>query len=119
MLPKVTQLFELPQILPDAAFEPEIFETLAEGNGIKIERIISKGHVTKSEFWYEQNTDEWVMLLQGTAILLFDQDSGEELTLHTGQAILISAYRRHRVIFTSTKPPCVWLAIHANFTNAS
>ncbi len=116
MLPFITNLFELPNPLPVPEEQPEIFETLASGQGVLVERIISNGHITESGSWYEQSTDEWVLLLQGKATLMFDKEDGETLTLEAGQAIFIPALRQHRVIYTSQTPPCIWLAVHANLT---
>ncbi|MFK7907206.1 MAG: cupin domain-containing protein [Chitinophagales bacterium] len=37
---------------------------------------------------------------------------GEELQLKGGDSVFIEAGRKHRVIFTSKEPPCIWLAVH-------
>lgn len=92
----------------------EIFEALhqSEEKGILIERIISTGQTTPENEWYDQEKDEWVVLLQGKATLLFDEAEGEVLELKGGEAVFIAARRKHRVIFTSSEPPCIWLAVH-------
>jgi cupin 2 domain-containing protein len=43
-------LKNIPQSLPD-----ELFETLVKTDTIHIQRIISKGHTTPKEGWYDQN----------------------------------------------------------------
>lgn len=109
-----TALFQLPAELP-APHQPEFFETLLKCEHIHIERIVSNGQQAPPDFWYEQDTDEWVLLLTGTATLLFDHETGETHTLSSGDWVFIPAMRRHRVIFTSQNPPCIWLAVHGKF----
>ena len=89
----------------------ELFETiiLADGN-TRIERIVSHGHVSPEGFWYEQDEDEWVLVLEGTARIGFAD--GSEVTLKKGGHLLLPQHVRHRVTHTSS--PCVWLAVFAN-----
>jgi cupin 2 domain-containing protein len=62
-------LFEnIPDKIPD-----EIFETLIENNNVRVEKIISKGHSSPKDFWYNQEENEWVILLKGHAKLLFEK----------------------------------------------
>lgn len=103
-------LFVLPAAMPDE----EVFEPLAEGNGIVIERIISTGQTTPEGQWYDQERDEWVVLLQGEAVLGYE--NGKQVALKPGDWLLIPAHERHRVLSTSSQPPCIWLAIHAKLT---
>lgn len=90
----------------------EVFETLVEGSA-KIERIISHGQTTPENEWYDQETDEWVVLLQGQAII-YIEDKGE-VHLSTGSYLLIPAHEKHRVTYTSESPACIWLAVHGDF----
>lgn len=90
----------------------EVFETLVEGSA-KIERIISHGQITPENKWYDQEIDEWVILLQGQATILIE-DIGE-IYLSAGSYLLIPAHQKHRVTFTSESPSCIWLAVHGNF----
>ncbi len=92
----------------------EFVEHLAEGDDILIERILSIGHTTPEGDWYDQERDEWVVLLRGSAKLLFED--GSEAHLREGDALCIPAHRKHRVTFTSSKPPCIWLAVHAEMS---
>ena len=105
-----SNLFDLPADFYAPPTGPELFETLLSTPGLKVERILSRGHTTPDKEWYDQDQDEWVILLQGQATLLFDDDSTTDLG--PGDYLLIPAHTRHRVIHTSTEPPCVWLAIH-------
>ena len=103
-------LFALPSELP----ENELFEPLAAGNGTVIERIISTGQSTPEGEWYDQERDEWVVLLQGRATV--EYDNGRRIDLCAGDWILIPAHERHRVMSTSAEPPCIWLAVHGQLT---
>ncbi len=103
-----TSLLTLPA---DWDGKEEYVETILSLAGVRIERIISRGHTTAAGSWYDQGWDEWVTLLQGEARLAFDD--GTELSLGRGDSLYIAAHRRHRVSFTSDDPPCIWLALHA------
>ncbi|KGK00511.1 phosphoribosylaminoimidazole carboxylase ATPase subunit [Thalassotalea sp. ND16A] len=50
----------------------EVFETLASSSKVKIERIVSKGHCSPTKGWHQQECHEWVIVLQGAAILTFE-----------------------------------------------
>ncbi len=97
---------EIPDDLKD-----EIFQNLFEKENLKIERIISNGQTTPEDFWYDQNQNEFVILLKGKAKILFEIDL-EEVELNTGDYILIEARKKHKVIFTSKNETTIWLAVH-------
>ncbi len=99
-------LFDLPKPLPDK----EIFEPLIPDNGILIERILSSGQSSPEGQWYDQERDEWVVLIQGQAKLVWED--GRELEMESGDWLFIPAHERHRVEWTSEDPPCIWLAVH-------
>lgn len=91
--------------LPD-----EVFTALLERPGLRIERIVSHGHVSPPGFWYDQEQPEWVLVLQGAARLRFeDQDRG--IDMRPGDFIDIAARRRHRVEWTTPDEPTIWLAV--------
>lgn len=96
---------QLPEQIPE-----EIFETLLSRDNIRIERIVSKGHTTEAGTWYDQEWDEWVLLMQGEAILLFADH--RQLHLKTGDYVLIPAHVKHRVQWTVPNLETIWLAIH-------
>ncbi len=99
-------LFEaVPAGLPDE----QILE-LAAGAGTRIERIVSCGHASAPGFWYDQDQPEFVVLLQGRATLEFDD--GQLVRLRAGDHLTIAAHAHHRVAWTSSEPPAVWLAVH-------
>ncbi|MCA8993855.1 MAG: cupin domain-containing protein [Planctomycetaceae bacterium] len=95
---------EIPEQLPE-----ELVSILAENKHARIERIVSKGHRSPVGFWYDQNEHEWVVLLAGAATLSFDD--GEPLEMKAGDCVLIPAYRKHRVDWTTADEPTIWLAV--------
>jgi cupin 2 domain-containing protein len=96
--------------VPKAAVGEEKVEALIPDKGVLIERIISCGHASPAGFWYDQERDEWVALLQGQAEVSFVDGRREKLS--SGDWLFIPAHQRHRVEATSTDPPCIWLAVH-------
>lgn len=98
--------------LPEQAAGHETFFPLVSDQGILIEKIVSTGQTSPMGFWYNQERDEWVALLQGRAILAWEDGSQTELA--AGDHILIPAHKQHRVAYTSSEPPCIWLAVHGN-----
>ena len=103
-------LFSLPDNLPDE----EIQEPLISDRGVLIERIVSSGQTTPEGEWYDQGRDEWVVLLQGEALLTYADGRG--LELKAGDHVLIPAHEKHRVDATSRDPACIWLAVHGELT---
>jgi len=91
-------------------FKDETFETLLESKNLKIERIVSDAHVSPKDFWYDQEEDEWVIVLQGGAVVGFDNK--ESANLGVGDYLHIKTHQKHRVEWTSEKEKTVWLAIH-------
>jgi len=89
----------------------EQFAELLSRPGIRIERIVSTGQASPPGFWYEQTDAEWVLVLQGAAILRFE-DEAVAHHLNRGDFIDIAPHRRHRVEWTNSTQPTVWLAVH-------
>jgi cupin 2 domain-containing protein len=86
----------------------EIFDTLLEAGGVKIERIISHSAASPKDFWFDQDKDEWVLVLRGESTLQFHPD--EIVHLKPGDHLLIPKHCRHRVEGTSVET--IWLAVH-------
>jgi cupin 2 domain-containing protein len=78
---------------------------------LRIERIVSTGQASPPGFWYDQEWAEWVLVLAGSAGLLFE-DETEPRVLRAGDYLLIAPHRRHRVAWTDGEQPTVWLAVH-------
>ena len=100
-------LFSLPDELP----AEELFDPIAAGDHVLVERIVSTGQTTPAGEWLEQERDEWVVLLEGRAELSFAD--GTRVALEPGEHTIVPGGVRHRVERTSTEPPCIWLAVHA------
>ena len=102
----MNNIFEaIPEDLTDERFEP-----LVESGSVRIERIISKGHTSPQSGWYEQQQNEWVMVLRGEAVLAFSD--GKTVTLKDGDFVNIPARSKHKVEWTSPDVETIWLAVH-------
>lgn len=88
----------------------EVFESLVESDGIKIERIVSKGHKSPQTGWHVQDYNEWVIVLKGEAILSFADESF--ITLKAGDYINIPGRKKHKVTWTAPGIETIWLAVH-------
>ena len=84
---------------------------LVENENLRIERIVSTGQASPPGFWYDQPWAEWVLVLAGSAGLVFEGEA-EPRVLRPGDYLLIPAHRRHRVAWTDLEQPTVWLAVH-------
>jgi len=63
-------LFEgIPAELPK-----EIFDTICATEGVKIERIVSRGHASPEGFWYDQEKNEFVLVVRGSAGLKLENE---------------------------------------------
>lgn len=85
----------------------EEFYPLLTSPAFKLEKIVSYGQITPEGQWYDQDNDEWVMLLKGSATLRFDS---QRLSLQAGDFLTIPAHVRHRV--EECSDDAVWLALH-------
>ena len=86
----------------------EFFFEIFKNETIKIEKIVSNGQKSPENFWYEQEKSEFVLLLEGFAILEFED---REVELKKGDCINIKAMQKHRVKFTSLDEPTIWFAV--------
>ena len=83
----------------------EIITELLQHKNVTINRIVSNRLSNGS--WYDQEEDEWLVLVEGAALLLIDD---EEKTLKAGDTLFIPAHQLHRVISTSDN--ALWLTVH-------
>ena len=97
---------DIPPIVPE-----EVFECLLETPAFRLERIISKAHVTPQGEWYDQAGSEWVVLLQGAALLRIE-GRDDCVRLNPGDHVYLPAHCRHRVEWTDSSSITVWLALH-------
>lgn len=88
----------------------ERFCRLISREGVRLERIVSKGQSTPAGKWLKGMSDEWVIVLKGKAKLAFE--TKKSLILKPGGHVLIPAGMRHRVEWTPNRTATVWLALH-------
>ena len=88
----------------------EAIEALLQGDGVRVERIVSHGHASPAGFWYDQDEAEWVLVLSGRARLTIEGEAAER-ELGPGDSLFLPAHCRHRVAWTQAGEPTVWLAI--------
>ena len=96
---------DIPAHLPS-----EVFSPLLQAGNIRIERIVSHGHASRDGFWYDQDENEWVIVLKGAARMRVEGQ--EPVSLRAGDFLHIPAHARHRVEWTTPEEPTVWLAVH-------
>lgn len=105
-MPKLINLLaDIPAELPE-----ELIEVVLRASGVRIERIVSQGHCSPDRFWYDQDENEFVVLLSGAARLLFESET-KPLEMKPGSCVNILAHRRHRVEWTDPNEKTVWLAV--------
>ncbi len=106
MLKRRNILADIPTDLPE-----ELFDKLAGSDNVRIERIVSKGHATGQDQWYDQDLAEFVVVIKGTGTLRFEA-CDETIVMRAGDYIDIPANTRHRVESTAADSETVWLAVH-------
>ena len=119
---------KIPKDIPE-----ELFEKIVESKDVKIERIISRGHTTKEGKWYNQDKNEFVIVLKGYAVIeykdivkdkslsldsqrqtgerLMSVDYGKKIKMNVGDYLIIPAHVKHKVVKTSDKEETIWLAV--------
>ena len=101
----ITNLFEqIPNALPD-----ECISVLLSQSNVRVERIVSRGQSTPAGQWYEQTEHEWVMVLQGSGII--EYENCRQIVLNTGDYLYLPAHIKHRVAATAEHEYTIWLAI--------
>ncbi len=97
---------DIPDTIPK-----EIFETILEAKAFRLERIVSDGRQTPEGKWYDQDKNEWVILLEGSAGLLLEGEE-EPIVLKPGDYLNLPAKIRHQVLWTDPHEKTIWLALH-------
>ncbi len=92
-------------------FDEEVFENILQNNSFQLERIVSRGQATPKGQWYNQDRDEWVILLQGSAALKIEGHD-ELLKMRPGDHVHLPANLKHRVEWTDAQQTTIWLALH-------
>ncbi len=107
MIDHLKNLFaDIPEKLPD-----ELVEHIFLADTIRLERIVSRGHCSPEGFWYDQDDNEWVILIKGSAELRFE-DHNNPIIMNPGDYIHIEKHQRHRVEWTAPDQETIWLALH-------
>lgn len=95
--------------MPAVAVAEDV-QPLVVNGATRIERIVSTGQASPAGFWYDQEEDEFVLLVTGAARLAIE-GRPEPVLLEPGDWVNLPAHCRHRVEWTSAQPPTVWLAV--------
>jgi cupin 2 domain-containing protein len=103
---KGTLLEGIPTELPE-----EIFETICSADSVRIERIVSRGHASPEGIWYDQEQNEFVLVVRGSAGLKIANED-DIVVLRAGDYLTIGAHVRHRVEWTNPTGETIWLAVH-------
>jgi cupin 2 domain-containing protein len=103
--------------IPREAAAEEVIDLVA-ADAVRIERIVSTGQASPPGVWYDQPWTEWVLLLTGAAGLRFEDEPAPR-QLKAGDYLLVPAGQRHRVEWTDTTQPTVWLAVHYDLALAA
>ncbi|HIV73250.1 MAG TPA: cupin domain-containing protein [Candidatus Aquabacterium excrementipullorum] len=85
--------------------EGERFDTLLAHGALVVERIVSSSRIASAP--YVQTQDEWVVLLQGQAVL---DVAGQSVALAAGDHLFLPAHTPHTVL--SVSEGALWLAVH-------
>jgi cupin 2 domain-containing protein len=96
--------------IPDGLPE-ESFRDILNRGFVRIERIVSQGHRSPEGFWYDQDWDEWVLVVGGRACLEME-GRPEPVELGPGDHLVIPSHTRHRVAWTDPRENTIWLAVH-------
>ena len=94
--------FNIPADIPE-----ELVEALLDAAHVRIERFISQGHTSPEGFWCDQEKNDFVLLVRGSARLRFED---EVVEMKPGDLLNIPAHRKHRVEWTTPDEPTIWLA---------
>lgn len=102
MLPRVQSLFASAK-----QANTEVINELVASGHFRLEHITSHGEASPKDFWYDQDQEEWVALIAGTATLEFETG---RIALRPGDYLTIPRRLKHRV--TQTSQDAVWIALH-------
>lgn len=97
---------DIPAQLPE-----ELFTTLGTSDCVQIERIVSRGHASPEGFWYDQERNEFVLVVQGGAGLKLENQD-KPVVLEAGDYLTIPAHVKHRVEWTDASCDTIWIAVH-------
>lgn len=88
----------------------EITDVIVSSPEARIEKIVSKGHSSPRDYWYDQEQNEWVIVIKGKARLEFYGEI-QLVELNEGDYINIPSHKKHRVDWTDPESETIWLAV--------
>jgi cupin 2 domain-containing protein len=110
-MPKeITEMGSLLEGIPGELPE-EFVDTICSTDNVLIERIVSRGHASPEGFWYDQEKDEFVLVVKGSAGLKIENED-DIVILKAGDYFNIGAHVKHRVEWTDSTCETIWLAVH-------
>ncbi|MCV6606886.1 MAG: cupin domain-containing protein [Campylobacterales bacterium] len=89
--------------------DKEVAQTIIKNDNVRIEKIISTGQKSEKDFWYDQDENEWVIVLKGSGLIKFFD--GSETLLKEGDYLNIPKGVKHRVEETSEDEVTIWLCV--------
>ncbi|MBL8474251.1 MAG: cupin domain-containing protein [Rhodocyclaceae bacterium] len=98
--------------LPEVGSAAELFTTLLDLPGVRVERIVSTGQASPPGFWYDQTEHEWVVVICGAAVLVLEGEPAPR-RLGPGDYLHIPPHCRHRVEWTDPTQATIWIAVFA------
>jgi cupin 2 domain-containing protein len=107
---RIREMGSMLEGIPEELLE-EISDTICSSASVKIERIVSRGHASPGGFWYDQEMNEFVLVVKGSAALRFESKD-DLVTLRAGDYLNIGAHVKHRVEWTDPTCDTIWLAVH-------
>jgi cupin 2 domain-containing protein len=106
---KVENIFKYPNI--SLADSVEYFEDIFNNDNFRIEKIYSTGQSTPIGQWLEEDVNEFVLLIEGGATLIF-KEGFQTIHLNEGDYFIIQKNTEHRVEQTDSDTITTWLTIH-------
>ena len=106
MTMKGTLFKGIPAELPE-----EIFDAICSTESVRIERIVSRGHASPAGFWYDEEKNEFVLVVRGSAGLKLENED-DIVVLKAGDYLNIGAHVKHRVEWTDPTCETIWLSVH-------
>ncbi len=90
----------------------EKFFEILQSKNVKIEKIVSNGQISPENFWYDQEENEFIIILKGEAVLqIVENQKIKSINLKEGDYLNIKSHIKHRVEYTSQNQPTIWLAV--------
>lgn len=89
--------------------EGERVDEISSSSNVRIERIISRGHASDDGFWYDQDFDEFVCVIEGSALLEFED---AYVIMQKGDTLMIPKHLKHRVKYTDKYADTLWLCVN-------